>query len=228
MQGPFTVQKATDCFGWWKEASGDRVEKYFCGENVLKKQNQNRTPWKLISCLAATLKHGCSPFRSALVIGVSWTCRYNWGSYLVEYYWLSVKIKRDRYNYTVLKILKVISTLSVFTGKILLNATFLCWEDMNLQQSVNYWRVAPCILFASKTPFQAITNFHINESFEQKRGAEKHLYWVNHVAIYTAEFLNFQPASMCKREAKRWHALQWHVIVLMSGECPMAFSPGKT
>lgn len=47
---PFTVQRATDSFGWYKEASGNYIEKYLCSENVVKKQeqkNQNRTSGKL-------------------------------------------------------------------------------------------------------------------------------------------------------------------------------------
>lgn len=41
---PFTVQRATDSFGWWKEASGNYIEKYLCSENVVKKQKVKTEP----------------------------------------------------------------------------------------------------------------------------------------------------------------------------------------
>lgn len=49
---PFTVQRATDSFGWWKEASGNYIEKYLCSENVVKKQKKSKQSlWKTLDFL---------------------------------------------------------------------------------------------------------------------------------------------------------------------------------
>lgn len=51
------------------------MEKYFCGENALeirKQKSEQNLVKTVISCVAVILKHGCSPFSSALV-GTSWS-----------------------------------------------------------------------------------------------------------------------------------------------------------